>query len=154
MSADHEDSVLRFASDPTTPGSVLASCFALFDRMPSAPSREVASYRASVRSALLRNPNLPTDLLREAMGEGEVDAWLNPSAPLSLLESPMPDEGRLDGLWKALHRLARISWHSRVFYTPGKKMDVSRLRGCAGWRELCAMYPDDIRHLVYDPSTG
>lgn len=149
MSADHEDedSVLRFASDPTTPGSVLASCFALFDRMPSAPSREVAAYRASVRSALLRNPNLPTDLLREAMADGEVDAWLNPSAPLSLLESPMPDEERIRGLWKVLCRMTG----NRYYCLPSAKGSARHLRGCAGWRELCTMYPDDIRQLVYDP---
>lgn len=151
MSVDHEDSVLRFASDPTTPGSVLTSCLALFDGMPSAPSREVAAYRASVRSALLRNPNLPTDLLREAMGDGEVDAWLNPAVPLLLLENPMPDEERLDGLWKALCNMANIQSYGLAVYMFGGKIDAQHLRYCPGWDDLRARYTDDIRHLVRDP---
>lgn len=154
--SDDYDAMMVVAACPTTSGRVLEHALrfaeSFFDER--APSPESHKYRNELYAAILRNPNLPTDLLRLKMADGYVDAWLNPSAPLALLECPMPDEERLDGLWNALHRLAQISTYGPTCYSPGMKVDAQHLRGRAGWRELCAMYPDDIRHLVHDPSTG
>lgn len=69
---------------------------------------ERRSYLATVRSAILRNPSLPGDLLREQMAAGEVDAWMNSAVPLLLLESPMAPEDELEeGLCGAAIGLSR-----------------------------------------------
>ena len=65
----------------------------------------------------------------------------------------MPDEERLDGLWKALCKMALVPSYERAPYTPGKSLSAEHLRRRPGWDDLRARYPDDIRHPSTTPLT-
>lgn len=152
MTAHNDSDMLAIVSDPTTPGRVLVNALrfveSFFDER--RPSPESHRYRNELHAAILRNPNLPTDLLRLKMADGYVDAWLNPSAPLSLLEDPMPDDARYQGLLNALIVMAGLPTY--YLYVPGQNVvSADTLRDHPAWPELCAAYPDDIRHLVHGP---
>lgn len=115
------DNLLAALRDPMTPGEVLESALDFLDRMPN----------LALRNAVLRNPNLPAGRLWEGMRDGWPGAWLNPAAPLLLLERPMDEELRLRGLWVALG-----AWGM------GPPQERPHLA------DLQAMYPDDMRVLL------
>lgn len=119
------DSLLAALRDPMTPGEVLGSALDFLDRM------LWTNTNLALRNTALRNPNLPADRLWEGMIDGWPGAWLNPAAPLLLLERPMDEELRLRGLWVALG-----AWGM------GLPQDRPHLA------DLQAMYPDDMRVLL------
>ena len=140
-----EDSALGVVSNPETPGEVLRAAWKFARIVEVAHSREQAERPRAFRAALYGNPNLPADLLREALLDGILAAWLNPATPLHLLECPMPDEERIRALWKVLCAIVgRPDLGNR---RPGK-IDHAALYGREGFRQLRQAFPGDVDVLT------
>lgn len=67
------------AMDPTTSSEWLGHAF-----------RSVGAISLQFAHVLLRNPSLPTDILKEALTKGHHAAWINPAVTLLLLSDPGP----------------------------------------------------------------
>lgn len=142
-----EDSALGVVSNPETPGEVLRAAWKFVRIVEVARSREQAERPRAFRAALYGNPNLPADLLREALLDGILAAWLNPATPLHLLECPIPDEERIRALWKVLCAMVGRPdmGHRRI-----GKIDRHRFLGRQGFRALREAFPDDVASLIDD----
>ena len=141
----HGERLLDEASAPTTSGERLRQIAGLH---PSDPWPEPWG---RIQAAVLRNPGLPVDLLREALLRGSVDAWHNPGAALAMLASPDPSYPA--AALRALLRFEQL--HPRSSVPPLMTVDASVLARRLGWWATVPDHPDDnervrrfARHLA------
>lgn len=109
-----EDELLGTFRNPTTPGEVLREGlrFVGLTRVKAARAGSSAAGRdrtSALIGAIYSNPNLPADLLNEALGAGEVSAWANPSTPVALVTGEVTGP-RVAALAAALRLFVRFGW--------------------------------------------
>ncbi len=101
-----------------------------------------------IRSAVLRNPNLPRAEFWDYMASGSPDIWVNPAMDLFLLENPRPFDVLLPYLCRAAMRLvdppmARLSasWWPEV---ATEHLRVHRVGGHPFWAKWEATLRDRL----------
>lgn len=90
--------LLAEASDPATPPERLSQL------------ANDAAMPAEVVEAATRNPSLPSDTHAELLAAGDIDAWMNPQTPFTLLTHGAPHRGAA----RAVQSIARLGVAERL----------------------------------------